>query len=77
MKEEMFSHPGESPRQWGDQTGWRGSLRATEDSTATGLQMFCVCIELFCYAADRNEVFRNLGNTYEGDISLYHVIPHS
>ena len=38
--------------------------------------MFSVCIELFYYGADRNEVFRNVWNI-QGDIYLYHVIPHS
>ena len=38
MKEERFSHPGKSPHCRGDQPGWRGSFRALEESTATGVQ---------------------------------------
>ena len=38
MKDESFPNPGKPPQWWEDQPGWRGSFRASEESTANGLQ---------------------------------------
>ena len=37
VKKERFLHTGRSPHWRGDQLGWEGDFRASEESTATGL----------------------------------------
>ena len=54
MKKERFLHTGKSPHWQGYQPGQRGSFKASEESTATGLQRAKwreACVDGQCHPA--------------------------